>query len=85
MFDPASIHTLIERFQRVLAAMTADPTRRVASIDVLDAAEHTYLDGIGNRAVLTRPAPAAVSIPAVFAAQVARTPGAVALSFEGAR
>ena len=39
--------------------------------------------GWGNRAVLTQPAPPAVSIPVLFAAQVARTPGAVALSFEG--
>ena len=34
----------------------------------------------GNRAVLTEPASASVSIPALFAAQVARTPEAVALS-----
>ena len=33
--------------------------------------------------MLTQPAPAAVSIPVLFAAQVARTPEAVALSFEG--
>ena len=38
----------------------------------------------GNRAVLTQPATAPVSIPALFAAQVARTPEAVALSCEGA-
>ena len=37
----------------------------------------------GNRAVLTQPAPPPVSIPVLFAAQVARAPGAVALSFEG--
>ena len=37
----------------------------------------------GNRAVLTAPAPPAVSIPVVFAAQVARTPEAVALTFQG--
>ena len=37
----------------------------------------------GNRAVLTQPAPRPVSIPALFAAQVARTPEAVALSCEG--
>ena len=59
VFDPASIHTLIERLERVLVAMTADPARRVASIDVLDAAEHARLDEVGNRAVLTQPAPAA--------------------------
>ena len=46
-------------------------------------AEHARLDEIGNRAVLTQPATAPVSIPVVFAAQVARTPEAVALTFEG--
>ena len=37
----------------------------------------------GNRAVLTQPATAPVSIPVLFAAQVARTPEAVAMSCEG--
>ena len=36
VFDAASIETLIERLQRVLVAMTADPTRRLSSIDLLD-------------------------------------------------
>ena len=63
--------------------MTADPTRRLSSMDVLDAGEHARLDGWGNRAVLTQPAPPAMSIPALFAAQVARTPEAVAISCEG--
>ena len=39
--------------------------------------------GWGNRAVLTQPAPPPVSVPVVFAEQVARTPEAVAFSFEG--
>ena len=46
-------------------------------------AEHARLDGWGNRAVLTQPAPAPVSIPVVFAAQVARAPEAVAVTFDG--
>ena len=83
VFDPASIQTIIERLERVLAAMTADPTRRVASIDVLDAQEHARLDEIGNWAVLSAGASSAVSIPEAFAAQVARTPEAVALTCEG--
>ena len=83
VFDAASIEALIERLQRVLVAMTADPTRRLSSMDVLDEGEHARLDGWGNRAVLTQPATAPVSIPVLFAAQVARTPEAVALSFEG--
>ena len=36
VFDAASIEALIERLQRVLVAMTADPTRRLSSMDVLD-------------------------------------------------
>ena len=83
VFDAASIEALIERLQRVLVAMTADPTRRLSSVDVLDAGEHARLDGWGNRAVLTQPATPPVSIPVVFAAQVARTPEAVAVTFGG--
>ena len=79
VFDAASIEALIERLRRVLVAMTADPARRLSSMDVLDAGEHARLDEIGNRAVLTQPA-TPVSIPVVFAAQVARAPEAVALS-----
>ena len=81
VFDAASIETLVERLQRVLVAMTADPTARVSSVDLLSDAEHARLDGWGNRAVLTKSATAEVSIPVALAAQVARTPGAVALSF----
>ena len=79
VFDADSIEALTERWRRVLVAMTADPGRRLSSVDVLDAGEHARLDEIGNRAVLTQPAPTPVSIPVVFAAQVARAPEAVAM------
>jgi len=74
VFDADSIETLVERLQRVLVAVSADTGRRLSSVDVLDGREHARLDEIGNRAVLTRPAPPAVSIPVLFAGQVARTP-----------
>ncbi|HEV7451898.1 MAG TPA: amino acid adenylation domain-containing protein, partial [Pseudonocardiaceae bacterium] len=82
VFDADSIATLIERLERVLAALTADPTARLSSIDVLDAAERTRLDEIGNRAALNGPAMAfaPVSVPALFAEHVLRTPEAVAVS-----
>ena len=48
VFDTAGIETLIERLQRVLVAMTADPTRRLSSMDLLDAGEHTRLDEVGQ-------------------------------------
>ncbi|KUH97780.1 non-ribosomal peptide synthetase, partial [Mycobacterium sp. IS-3022] len=79
VFDAADIATIIHRMQRVLIAMTTDPTRRLMSIDLLDADEHAHLDYIGNRAALTRSA-TPMSIPAVFAAQVTRTPEAPAVT-----
>src|SRR5262249_1451575 len=79
VFDADSIQTLIEWLKRVVMAITADPTRRLSSMDLLDEQEHARLDGGGNRAVLTRPASTPVSVPVLFAAQVARTPEAVAL------
>ena len=63
VFDVASIEVLIERLKRVLVAMTADPTRRLSSMDLLDGGEHARLDGWSNRAVLTQPATTAVSAP----------------------
>ena len=87
VFDSASIDALIERLRRVLVAVTAEPTRRLSAIDLLDAGEHARLDEIGKRAVLTRPATdqgfQPVSIPVLFAEQVVRTPEAVAITCEG--
>jgi non-ribosomal peptide synthetase component F len=80
VFDAASIEALIERLQRVLVAMTADPMLRLSSVDLLDEAERACLGGWGNQAVLTQPAPAAASIPELFAEQVARVPEALALT-----
>src|ERR1700758_1127578 len=82
-FSDCDVRELAKRLERVLVAMIADPGRRLSSVDVLDAGEHARLDGWGNRAVLTQPAPPPVSIPVLFAAQVARPPEAVAVSFEG--
>ena len=83
VFDADRIEALIERLERVLVAMTAEPTRPLSSMDLLDEQEHARLAGWGNRAVLTQPAPPGASIPVLFAAQVARTPEAVALTFAG--
>ncbi|WP_337958252.1 amino acid adenylation domain-containing protein [Mycolicibacterium septicum] len=83
VFDAGSIEALIDRLQRVLEAMAADPTLRLSAIDVLDADERARLDTVGNLATLTRPTPGPVSIPDLFDAQVTRDPGAVAVSFDG--
>ncbi|SPX79731.1 condensation domain-containing protein [Mycobacterium xenopi] len=83
VFDAASIQMLIGRLQRVVVAMTADPRRVLSSVEVVDAAELARLGEVGNRVVLTRPAPVLVSVPRLFAGQVARAPDAVALSCGG--
>ena len=80
VFDADTIAALIGRLHRVLIAMTADPAQALSSVDLLDAdrarparrpRQPRRADRIANRD--------ATSIPELFAAQVARTPDAVAL------
>ncbi len=82
VFDAASVEALTERLRRVLEAIVDDPSRRLSSMDLLDEAEHARLDDWGNRAVLTQLADTPVSIPALFAQQVARAAEAVAVTWE---
>ena len=79
-FDVAD---LAGRFERLLAAMTADPERPLSSMDVLVESERARLDEIGNRAVLTAPAGIQDSIPGLFASHVARAPEEIALTCAG--
>ena len=84
VFDAASIEALIER----LRAGVGGDDRRPGAAVVVDGSARCRLSTPGwmrwgNRAVLTQPATAPVSIPVLFAAQVARTPEAVALSCRG--
>ena len=82
-FSNFDVSELAGRLQQVLVAMTADPGRRLSSIHVFDADECARLDGWGNRAALTKPAPLAVSIPEQFSGQVSRAPEAAAVTFDG--
>ncbi|WP_156750062.1 non-ribosomal peptide synthetase, partial [Mycobacterium sp. E2479] len=77
------VRDLAKRLERLLAAMTADPTRRLSTIDLLDANEHDWLSNWGNRGILTRPPGTSVSLPTLFAAQADLTPEAIALTYEG--
>ena len=72
----------VERFERLLAEMIADPTRALAAVDLLGEAEHARLDEFAHLPTLSAPGPAR-SIPELFTAQAARTPDAVALRFNG--
>ncbi|MCA2296062.1 amino acid adenylation domain-containing protein, partial [Mycobacterium avium] len=73
---------LADRLQGVLTAMTADPTRPLRSLQLLDQSGRDRLDLFGRRAALSEPL-APVSVVDLFAAQVARTPDAVALTCRG--
>ncbi|WP_156434484.1 condensation domain-containing protein, partial [Mycobacterium sp. IS-1590] len=79
VFDAASIETLIGRLERILVAMTADPDRRLSTVDLLDASERTRIHELSNRAVLTRTA-SDRSIPELFAEHALRAPEAIAVS-----
>ena len=83
LYDAASVEALVGRLERVLSAVTADPTLRLSSVELLDGAERARLDAVGNRAVLTGPDLESASLTALFAQQVARTPEAVALACGG--
>ncbi|OJZ73635.1 non-ribosomal peptide synthetase, partial [Mycobacterium paraffinicum] len=78
VFDADTVAGVVQRLQRVLVAMTADPQARLSSIDVLEAGERGRLGELGRWPVLTE-SRTAVSIPALFAGQVLRAPAAVAL------
>ncbi|WP_197506631.1 amino acid adenylation domain-containing protein, partial [Mycobacterium sp. E136] len=77
------VSEITERLSRVLLAMTDDPEKRLASFNSLDDDDLARVYGWGNRNLLTAPAPDTMSIPAVFATQVAAVPDAVALACEG--
>ncbi len=80
VFTAADIDTLIGRFERLLVAMTTAPARPLSSIDVLDSVEDAQIAAWSNRAALTEPVAAPVSIPALFATQLARAPESIALT-----
>ncbi|OBH39026.1 non-ribosomal peptide synthetase, partial [Mycobacterium sp. E183] len=73
---------LAGRLERVLVALTADTTRRLLSIDVLEEPERARLAGWGNWAAAADRAPGR-SIPELFGVWAERTPEAVAVSCGG--
>jgi amino acid adenylation domain-containing protein/non-ribosomal peptide synthase protein (TIGR01720 family) len=81
LFDAATIARLVEHFEVLLAGVVGDPTRRVSALPLLGEAERHRLLVTWNDT--TREHGLAPSLPALFEAQAARTPDAVALLFEG--
>jgi amino acid adenylation domain-containing protein len=81
LFDPSTIARLLRHFQVLLEAVVADPNQRLADLPMLSSDE--------RRQLLTSWNPPAAGGSRVacahhlFEAQAARTPEAVAVSFEG--
>ncbi|WP_200761833.1 non-ribosomal peptide synthetase [Rhodococcus qingshengii] len=80
LFDESTVVSFAERFGRILGAVVADQSAVLGDIDILDSVERSLvLDGWNDTAREV----AGVSVLDGFVAQVAASPDAVALSFEG--
>ncbi|WUS41582.1 amino acid adenylation domain-containing protein [Kitasatospora sp. NBC_01250] len=76
LFERAGIELLLRRFTRLLTEVTADPTRRLGTLDVvLPAEREQLLAHSGDRSHDVPPR----TLPELFEAQVRRTPRATAL------
>jgi amino acid adenylation domain-containing protein len=76
LFDAATVRRLLRHFIVLTEAAVADPDRRLEELPMLTAAErHLALREWNDTATLV---PWDLSFPALFAAQVERTPGALA-------
>ena len=79
LFDSTSVAAIAARLVRLLEAAAGDPNRAIGGIDILSPQErHTILRDWNDTA---RPI-APVTLPDLFADQVARSPDAVAVVFE---
>ncbi|MGW9176669.1 amino acid adenylation domain-containing protein, partial [Streptomyces decoyicus] len=77
LFDRATAEALAARFVRLLEAAAAGPDRPISAFDLTDAAEREKLLVTWNGVEAAYPL---TPLPALFEAQVARTPDAVALT-----
>nr|WP_233429644.1 non-ribosomal peptide synthetase [Nocardia elegans] len=90
LFDKAFAESFARRFLRVLQAVAADPSVAVGALPILDATEHALVLRHWNdtefpidAALPTVSDDAAATLVSLFEAQVARTPDATAVIFEG--
>ncbi|GAA2653110.1 hypothetical protein GCM10010436_81740 [Paractinoplanes durhamensis] len=78
LFDPPTVRALVDRWQRMLDAMTSSPDRLIGQIEVLTEAERR----MPLAAVDTRPPVPATTLPELFNARAAAAHDAVALVSE---
>ncbi|MFF2554469.1 non-ribosomal peptide synthase/polyketide synthase [Nocardia sp. NPDC058058] len=83
LFDRETIDALAQRYVRVLGQVSADASTRMSQLDVLDSAERSLvLDGWNDTRMRFDSGDA--TLTALFEAQAAATPDAVAVVFEDA-
>jgi amino acid adenylation domain-containing protein len=80
LFDASTISRMLERFFILLESVVANPDKRVSSLPLMTEREAARTLVEWNDTKVEYPAPH--SLPALFEAQVERTPEAVALVFE---
>ncbi|MFJ6902841.1 amino acid adenylation domain-containing protein [Streptomyces griseoluteus] len=83
LFDRSTVENLTARLLRLLERVAADPDRPVAEHDLMAPDEHIRVSRWGTGRALPATDAAAV-LPALFAAQAARTPDAVAVTTDDA-
>jgi amino acid adenylation domain-containing protein len=78
LFDQATATSIAARLVRILEAVAADPRQRISDLDILAPEERQQLAAQWNDTTTESPA---LTPPALFEAQAARTPDAVALAW----
>ncbi|WP_301175268.1 non-ribosomal peptide synthetase [Actinomadura geliboluensis] len=81
LYDPATARRLVERFERYLSALLADPDAPIGRADVLAPQERSLI--LGEWAGGGADAAERATIPALFEAQAAARPDGLAVTFEG--
>jgi amino acid adenylation domain-containing protein len=81
LFDAGRIERMVAHFYRLIESVTADPTRRISDLAILTPEEENQLVVEWNNTSV--PYPRDQTIPGVFLEQMARTPDAPAVRFEG--
>ncbi|WP_405944658.1 non-ribosomal peptide synthase/polyketide synthase [Streptomyces sp. NBC_00932] len=77
LYDPATVETMTERWERLLRAAVADPRQRLSGFDLLAAEERRELTELGTGPVVA--AAPAESVLELFRAQVRAIPDALAV------
>ncbi|QLY28277.1 amino acid adenylation domain-containing protein [Nocardia huaxiensis] len=77
LFEEATVAATVDRYLRLLAAVTAEPTLRIDALDLLDAAEHARL---AEATAGSRHAASDTTLVAAVAGWAHRTPDAIAVA-----